>query len=65
MRVIGHNAILRRTKPGMKASDFEHRRQTLLHLLLVGIAPLTYIRYSDDIGAFGLIRVTMRSCRGQ
>jgi hypothetical protein len=33
----------------MKATDFECRHQTLLHLLLVGLAVLTYARYPDDI----------------
>jgi hypothetical protein len=33
----------------MKASDFESRHQTLLHLLLVGAAVGTYFLYPDDI----------------
>jgi hypothetical protein len=39
----------------MKATDFEYRHQTLLHLLLVGLAVLTYARYPDDI-VWALVR---------
>jgi len=33
----------------MRATDFEHRHQTLLHLLVVGLAFLTYAFQPDDI----------------
>ena len=33
----------------MKATRFEYRHQTLLHLLLVGLAVATYLRNPDDI----------------
>jgi hypothetical protein len=33
----------------MKATDFEHRRQSLLHLLVVGLAVGTYLVSRDDI----------------
>ena len=33
----------------MKATGFEYRHQTLLHLLLVGLAVATYLRNPDDI----------------
>jgi hypothetical protein len=33
----------------MKATDFEYRHQTLLHLLVVGLAFLTYAFQRDDI----------------
>jgi hypothetical protein len=33
----------------MKATDFEYRHQTLLHLLLVGLAVSTYFVTRDDI----------------
>lgn len=33
----------------LKAIEFEYRRQTLLHLLLVGAAFLTYVAQPDDI----------------
>lgn len=34
---------------GMKASEFEYRHQTLVHLLIVGAAFLTYLVDRDDI----------------
>jgi hypothetical protein len=39
----------------MKATRFECRHQTLIHLLLVGLAVLTYLRYPDDI-VWALVR---------
>jgi protein-S-isoprenylcysteine O-methyltransferase Ste14 len=33
----------------MRATDFEYRHQTLLHLLVVGLAFLTYVIQPDDI----------------
>jgi hypothetical protein len=33
----------------MKATRFEYRHQTLLHLLLVGLAVATYLRNPDDV----------------
>jgi hypothetical protein len=33
----------------MQATDFEYRHQTLLHLLLVGLALAAYFLYPDDI----------------
>jgi hypothetical protein len=39
----------------MKATDFECRHETLLHLLLVGLAVSTYLRYPDDI-VWALVR---------
>jgi len=39
----------------MKASNFEYRYQTLLHVLLVGMALLTYVVYPDDI-VWALVR---------
>lgn len=33
----------------MKATRFEYRHQTLLHLVLVGLAVATYLHNSDDI----------------
>lgn len=39
----------------MKASNFECRHQTLLHLLLVGAAVLTYVACPDDI-VWALVR---------
>ena len=33
----------------MKASDFECRHQTLLHLLVAGAAVAAYLRYPDDV----------------
>jgi hypothetical protein len=39
----------------MKATRFECRHQTQIHLLLVGLAVLTYLRYPDDI-VWALVR---------
>ena len=33
----------------MRATDFEYRRQTLLHLIVVGLAFLTYAFQPDDV----------------
>lgn len=39
----------------MKATRFEYRHQVLLHLLLVGLALLTYVISPDDI-VWALVR---------
>ncbi len=39
----------------MKATSFEYRRQTLLHVVLVGLALLTYVIDPDDI-VWALVR---------
>jgi protein-S-isoprenylcysteine O-methyltransferase Ste14 len=39
----------------MKATDFEYRHQTLIHLLIVGVAFLTYLIDRDDI-VWALVR---------
>jgi hypothetical protein len=39
----------------MKATEFEYRHQTALHLLLVGLAVSTYFLYPDDI-VWALVR---------
>jgi hypothetical protein len=33
----------------MKATEFEYRHQTLIHLLVVGLAVATYLLYRDDV----------------
>jgi hypothetical protein len=40
----------------MQATDFEYRHQTLLHLLLVGLAVSAYFLNPDDI-VWALVRV--------
>src|ERR1700691_3634423 len=40
---------------GMKATDFDYRHQTLLHLLVVGLGVSTYFLSRDDI-VWALVR---------